>query len=69
MISLQKGAYEKYYEILQTMLNKLDIIYDFKAKLLNENEAKNCMFDKILNNESDFRLIYDFSNLITFKNA
>ena len=67
MISLQKGAYEKYYEILHTMMNKLDIIHDFKAKLLNENEAKDCMFDKILNKESDFRLIYDFSNLITFK--
>ena len=67
LVSLQKGSYEQLYNEMKRSLNKIDVIHNFSAKLLDAEEAKRIMFKRVKMYGERFRLCYNYNDLITFK--
>ena len=66
LTSLQKSSYEILFKRIKHYLSEIDIVHDFIPKLLGPNEAKNFMFERILNKNDNFVLAYDMNDLISF---
>lgn len=56
------------FKIIRDKVEKLlmmkSLIVDFKPRLSTPEEIKNAMFDRVLNNEGNFSLTYNFNDII-----
>lgn len=66
LVLFHKEIANDLYSSITKTLEKLDIKYTLKSKLLNSHELKNILFEKIKHKNEDFRLLYDMTNIISF---